>query len=178
MIMIMSELTEDKSPVPSDLVEQEKETETGRSVVEISSEENREMSGLVKEESDQKVEDRNEKSVKIEMVSESEVIEMSPQLTEEGDQERKTGNEGLAVYDQGELQNIEDYYESLEDKAFFETLKLQKDNFFEFPVSEENPQSKENRTKKDAIIAKVTKISPIALALFFMRYVKVLKIHI
>ena len=148
------------SALPREEVDQEIETE--RSVMlEKASEETEEISGSSREECDREVKDGSGRSVKVEMLSESEAIQMSPQPREGIDQEREP--------DHDQEKNIEDYYESFEDKSFFETLQWQRDNFFEFPASEENTQTKEKRTRKDAIIAKVAKISPIALALFFMR---------
>ena len=112
-----------------------------------------EMTPLPREEDDQEIETGNE----IE-----EIEEMSPHPRDEAALEMETENERIVDIDEELKKKIKDYFDSFQSKSFIETLQFQKENFIEFPASEENihPLTLEKRTRKDTIIA---------LVLFFMR---------
>ena len=122
------------------------------------------MSHLSREEGDQEIDTENERMIMMKRVS-GEIEEMSPLPREETNDERdtdETANERMTDNDDDKEKTIEDYFKSLKDKSFLETLQFQKENFIELPASDENihPVTLENRTITDALIA---------LALFFMR---------
>ena len=120
-----------------------------------------ERSPLPREKVEQKLETENGRSVTVEMIEDI-IEEISPLPREEEGQEIETAKENMVENDYDEEKRKRVYIESCLRPTFFETLQFQTKNFIEFPASEANvhPLTRENRTRKEAVIA---------LVLFFMR---------